>query len=152
MTPKSLFEINWPLDFNWITAKKAYKKQTYSYLPNNRVGPNKRVGTLYCWFKSVYCENHFSQIKKNCVKVVNADITNAVLLTYVLKNQKCSDKWPNKRVGRCFFPENLIRFAARLLGRSEYLTSQATEENFNSLFRKDKFPVVPFHAITSQFS
>ena len=28
---------------------------------------------------------------------------------------------PKARVGRCFFPENLIRFAARLLGRSEYL-------------------------------
>ena len=67
-------------------------------------------------------------------KLRNAVVTIALLLTFVLKNQKHIDKLPDKRVGRCFFPEKLISFAARLLGRSEWFLKDKVQckifENF----------------------
>jgi hypothetical protein len=57
----------------------------YSYLPDDRVGPNKRVGRLYCYLNLLFVTQFF-QIKKTLSKLRNAVVTSALLLTFVLIN------------------------------------------------------------------
>ena len=61
---------------------------TNSYLPNNRVGPDKRVGRHYCYINLLFVSIRFSKSKRTVSKLKNAVVTSALLLTFVLKKKQ----------------------------------------------------------------
>ena len=68
----------------------------------------------------------FSEIKKRVG--LNKAVQDEFFLIYVGENQVLKEKYQRLinvqvqiRLCRCFFPQKLIRFAARLFGRSEYM-------------------------------
>ena len=111
-SPINCFEI-----FQW-----NFFKNTYSNLPHNCVGPyncvgvrliNKRVGHVgrisshLCRWKSGF-EGKTSEINKR-----------------VGPNRLC----------RCFFPQKIIRFAAQLFGRSEYVLNKGQHVEVGNLWQ-----------------